>query len=804
MNDQRTIFTASETALALGCTRQNIHKQLRRIPEDGQKLVSGNLAKAWAITSFPEPLVRQLTVIAQTKRYHTIADLLSMPFKRFKTPFPIQELSPTVLTRATRLRRALRGILPLRNDRTITAAAFAVRGLEAYKREFGHVVSAKHWRTLVDRTIERDNGAEEWGRLDLYIGENPSRVPRTLPIALSRAKNLDVLEDVLTDFQGAARLTASQLVFLWTRSCDQLQLEIEAGAPPKKIKRAIIQVLLKSGFVGSDLKSVRRNFDRKWKAYAAADGLLQDKRSVRYANSKPVVNEEDRSKLVAAALDCGGRVSQAYREQVHGGQLSQEITDRYIANPLNKSHVPHAIRKAVTPETRRLMPLHHGPRENELRGAYRIRDYSMLFAGDSYQADDCTCPVVYWEHDATSQTGYRIMRGQLLLMIDERSLLALGFALHSEKNYNARIIRALITRVHDAFGLPRRRFYFERGIWKSSKILTGERSPVGELGFNHTEMGLQKFGVKFCHAKLPRGKVIERVLGLVQNKMEGLPGYVGRNEISDRFERVQKQMREATSGALHPATCFLSKSQWETELTKLLIVYNSERQQGRQLRNLSPLEAWNKFQASEPQVHLGDEARYLLAHHQLKLRVRANGITLRPSLGGGTYLGEATGPLVGEDALVWFNPEDPEYIALTSLDLKRGPFVVPRQEPLPAIDATNEQMARSEAQIEAHNDYAKTAYRLIAPHLAKHSFRRLAPIDTRTITLGEDLQTGVERVKTQQGHARASLRRVHSRSRELNMRPAGELTIRNADQVAEGYDLMAESKQLRAAQKVAR
>lgn len=611
------------------------------------------------------------------------------------------------------------------------------------------------------------------------------------------AGELPLLADAVNGLAGRATLQLDELTLLWTKACDELQSHSDI----KTAKRATVRLLLASGFVGDDRESIRRNFDRKLKAYSEAGGYLKDKRQLRYATTAPIVGEDDRQKLIAASLDRGGRISQAFRETFHAGALSEQLTDRFIANPISKSYVPPSVRKAITAEVRRLLPIHHGPREHQLKGAYATRDWSSLYAADSFQADDCTCPVVYWESDPTSRLGHRIIRGQLLLMIDERSLLALGFALHSENNYNARIIRALITRVHDAFGLPRRRFYFERGIWRTSKILTGEATPAGELPLGHTELGLREFGVQFCHAKLPRGKVVERVLGLAQNQMERLPGYVGRNEIEDRFERVQQQINQARAGHRHPSECFLSKTEWEETLAKLLGDYNAERQDGRMLRGLSPIEAWKKFQSPEPQVHLGEKARYLLAHHKLKLRVGRNGITLRPSLGGGTYRGAATGQLRGEDVLVWFNPEEPEYIALTSLDRKRGPFVVAREEPLPAIGASTDQIRRSNAQIDAHNEYAKTAYRLVAPQLAAHSFRRLAGVDVRTLEIGEQLREQVDEVKARRRSARATVRKVHDLARELNLRPSPQLNAATAERMAEGFDLMAEARRLRTKQK---
>jgi hypothetical protein len=372
---------------------------------------------------------------------------------------------------------------------------------------------------------------------------------------------------------------------------------------------------------------------------------------------------------------------------------------------------------------------------------------------------------------------------------------------HSENNYNARIIRALITRVHDSYGLPRRRFYFERGIWKSSKILTGEKQPFAtELELAHTELGLREFGVQFAHAKLPRGKVIERVLGLVQNQMERLPGYVGRDERNDRFERVQDQISEARGGKVHPEKHFLSKEQWIEVLTRLLDQYNTERQEGKLLNGQSPREAWNRFQSPEGLVQLGEKARYLLAHHKLKLRVRRDGITLRPSLGGGTYCSETTGRFGGQDVLVWCNPEELDYIAVTSLDRKHGPFVVPRLVPLPAIDASAEEMHRNAEQIDNHNDYARTAYRLISPHLVSHSFRKVLA-DTNTLEIGEQLEAGVRNAKAGQDCRRKNISKVQKLSRQLNMRPAAFVNSAAVDSVAEGFDLIAESRELRSAQK---
>src|SRR5439155_26816102 len=97
------------------------------------------------------------------------------PFLRYEPAVSLCEIAPGAFERARKLRAAFLEILPLRNDRTISAADLAKRGIEAYKHEFGFSVSASHWRVLFDRTIERDNGAEEWSRLEIYLEGNPPR-----------------------------------------------------------------------------------------------------------------------------------------------------------------------------------------------------------------------------------------------------------------------------------------------------------------------------------------------------------------------------------------------------------------------------------------------------------------------------------------------------------------------------------------------------------------------------------------------------------------------------------------------------
>jgi len=723
------LFTAAQIAHALGCSKQNVHQRLAVVPADGEQMNGGNLAKAWRIDSLPPTILGQLSDKAKAKRYRTVADLLREPFNRYETAIPLAEIAPRALESARELRAAMHAILPLRNDSSISAEELAKQGVEAYKRELGCTISARHWRTLLDRTIDRDNGAEEWSRLEIYVEENPPSISSRRPISMARERGLEVLESAMTTVAGVSAVSCTQKIYLWTKACDELRSQVDSGTNGKKAKRAIVKVLLASGLFGAGKETIRRNLNRQWAAFQVNGGKLLDRRTTR--DQRIALSKEDQKKLVARSLDCGGRVSQALRELRNGGELSEATLTRTISNPVNKSYVPASIRREITPEVNRLMPLHHGEREHELRGPYVPQDYDRIAAGQAMQLDDVTLPVSFWEQDPESPNGIFFGRGQWILAIDLRSRMILGHALHSAPVYNMRIVRSLLLRVHDAFGLPET-LVLERGMWRTAKIIKGD-----ELDICHTEQGLREFDITFRHRTRPCGKIIERVIGLLQNQMERLPGYVGRDERNDRFERVQEQIRAVNAGREHPSSHFLSKSDWLRQLDQILLRYNRERQGGK--LQSSPLEAWNTNLLPEGTVHLGSRARYLLAHHKTPVKVQPSGIRLRESLGGGLYYNEITGRFAGQRMLAWINPDELEAITLTSLDRRDGPYVVEKAEALAPIDASESELARAQTQIAAHNDYARTQYRVIQDQLARRNFRPLL-VDRATIELGEQIE----------------------------------------------------------------
>src|SRR4051794_9931673 len=120
MNCTEALFTAAELARALGCAKQNVHNRLSAVPADGDKVVSGNLAKAWKLASLPPGLISKLGAIAARKNYRNVSQLILNPFVRYEIcdasgrVLSVAEIAPNARERAFRLRSALLPLLPLR------------------------------------------------------------------------------------------------------------------------------------------------------------------------------------------------------------------------------------------------------------------------------------------------------------------------------------------------------------------------------------------------------------------------------------------------------------------------------------------------------------------------------------------------------------------------------------------------------------------------------------------------------------------------------------------------------------------
>lgn len=655
---------------------------------------------------------------------------------------------------AHHLRDALASALELHASGRWGRAEIESAGRRDYERVFGHAISDRHFWRLFDLVIARHGGRGDFSNLALYL---PGRlVAKAVRDGFDQiAKDLPSLASTIRSVADIDRPSPGETLLVWTHAMEEYERLIDAGLSTHNATRRVVDLLHASGLpLARSRAALRRTFARKfdrWIDGGRVPSSIEDMRVMNSGRRRPMPLSEDDIKLLTAR-GLTGSVSKAWRDTIGEGALSPAAMQAYISNPACKSYVPQRVRDLVGPDVDMLQDIHHGPRQAALKGAYITRDWSLVSPGDWYQADDVTAPLVYWEEDERGQPC--VMRGQFLPMIDCRTNRVLEFALHSGRNYTAKVIRRLIVTTHDTYGLPRVGFHFENGIWRTSKLLKGQ-AESDAVPAEETELGLREW-VRFMHAKPgnARSKVIERVIGLLQDRMEDQPGYLGRNEQVEKFERVQKQIRQVQSNAAHPSKFFLSKKEWNERLKQICETYNDETQGGK-LKGQSPREAWDSlFDTSRPLVRLTAETRFLLANHRRPLEVKPNGVPIR--INGSSkpiwFQSEITGRLIGRKVQAYFDPE-----ALDSIFIKLSPTdktaaVIPAAPVIPAYTASREQMRAAMESVAAQNRPAQTLYQTIEPYFPDNGpsqFRRVIA-DAETVEAGQEIAADQAAIREKQ------------------------------------------------------
>jgi hypothetical protein len=734
-------FTAAQIARALGRKRQAMQRALQSVTPTGQVIVGGNKADAWLPVALPDSMRSELKSLAEKGGYRDEVHLLNSSGPRWESPLSLSEVAPHCVDKAAKLQHALRRVLQLQNNLAVSAPELERIGLEDYQREFDHAITGRYLRALVKRTRDRAGNAGEFNRLEIYLDESPARKNQPKPMIAGTVQDeFRELLDVIQTFKNPAAPTDTERDYLWLRAFELLEEKTGAGAHLKKTRLDLRKFLVRNApFLAKNANALRvafkHKFDRWCQAERKADALRDGRKGNSGNHRAPELKPEDRDKMIAhAVLNCGGRLSQAWAELAERNALSEDLLSYYTSTPASKSYVPAKIREAVKHEVAMLADNHLGPRTARLNGAHLFRDWSNVASMDWLCADDATLEVYFYVPDG--QGWFTLTRGQLLLMIDVRTTRILGYAMLPEKHYNARAIRTLITKVADEHGLPRRGFYFERGIWQKSSLLKGDPNAV-PFSWGEAEVGLRGLGLRFVHSRLPRSKPVERVLGAFQDMMDGEPGFVGGNEMKVKFERVQKHKLLVESRKEQPSKFFYNLDQWIEHLDEFCARYNSARQDGTMLTGLSPDEAFDKFaRLDDPLIGFPPSCRFLLSHHMRPVSVTRNGITLRFGKQVYNYRSEQTGHLIGQRLLAFFNPETPEILTVT--DLKReNPFCVARSQTVPAMDAPAELLEQEMARADSHNAYARTRYRILK---ARYSVPFRATVaDMETVSLGREI-----------------------------------------------------------------
>jgi hypothetical protein len=261
----------------------------------------------------------------------------------------------------------------------------------------------------------------------------------------------------------------------------------------------------------------------------------------------------------------------------------------------------------------------------------------------------------------------------------------------------------------------------------------------------------------------------------LQNYLESEPGYAGRDERHDKFERVQEQLSFVRRGKVHPSAFFLSEAEYLQRLGVIVDKYNAERQEGKYCPGLTPKEAFEKFHGKEPRVRLDASCRHLLASHRMRVRCGRNGVSFRFGKEQFTYKSRDTGRLRGQELIAWFNVENPSVISVTNLKEHPGSlFTVEREIKVPGMDAPPEVLNAALAQNEAHEEYRKALYRAVSQNFstgfAGRMFRQNL-IDHKTAELGNAMQEQHAAIKRQRTEAKRRAKAIERKAARLGIAP---------------------------------
>lgn len=746
------LYTARDLANALGCTDRAIRKRLARIPTSATR----GKVKLWTFDALPPTMRAELEQLATRLDTPTPAELIPHVVSRrweptiHGKPVALRELAPHCTAGATQLQEALQGAvegLLCGGWSMETALPIAARDWRAV---FGDGTTERSLRRHLDRIVHRDRGFCEPHRLELY-----------LPEKLMRQAGAEPCEALLPDLRvsiEAHRRGMVEAAFVWHKAFLEVEELAASGETEQAARQQVAAVLWASGLpLAKSLDSLRKQMAGKLENWREGGRTPpEDGRKARNAERRLSLPEEDRSLIAAMACE-SGNLALGWRRALRSGKLSSEVTQRYIHNARRKGSVPDVVRREVQPLLDITRHLHRGEHHHRMRGAYVTRDYSQMAAGDWFQGDDVTLNHYFW---ALDEDGIpRAMRGQCLVFIDCRTNYILGYALICDRVYTARQIRQTILNIHDTYGLPRRGFYLERGIWQA-KMIAGEKGT--EIPLVETEQGLARY-CEIKQATNPRAKVVERVIGMLQDEMQHLPGYAGRDEKRERYEAFQRKLAHAKRHPDELNTICLSREEYEAQIVRILEAYNNEPQTDGKLEGMSPAEAFEKlFDYSNPLNCLGPAERYLLANHRKPLKVTRNGIRLTIRGQSRYYRNALTGKHQGQQVLVWYATEEaiPETITLTTTEHAYLGEVPLEIQPA-AMETDRAKLDAALAQAQEHNAAARESYRAMKRHMTCIAKMRRIPIsDEATKVSGNAIEAGRKEARSAKRQEAAQRKRL--------------------------------------------
>jgi hypothetical protein len=765
-----TTFTAATFASALGVTRQAAQQLLRASPPSGRTIVGGNVAPTWRLCDLPERVSIRLATRARELRFDTALDLLLARLAPWQPPFPLGKIRADQVEAARLLREALQSFAAKAIASEGSIASLVDEGLAAYARSFGYPISDRHWRRLLDRTLERAAADGDVTRLEIYLPDSiRPQAPQTTP---AEGRAFPTLAAALQSIAGRVIDTDARET-VWGAAMVDLEAASKRGVPEKRARRQLVEFLFPAcPDLSVSTTALAKTLKVKFTAWRRAEGsvtaIIDRRRTNGGHNRWEKLPEDVLDRLVARAVTHGGRIAQAWRELWLEGLLSPECYRRFCMDWTNKSRIPQSIRAQVEAAVRTLVPLHQGGRAAQAALPSIALDSSLLASGQEFSSDDQTSNHLVWLQDEDGQPvrdekGRPVLfRPQILGSEDSASNYIAHVSILPRPTYAAVDILQHVIGMHDAMGGLPRLLRWEHGMWEKSLLVAGRDA----VSWDDRIEGLRQIGVQITHATSPGAKPIELAWKNLQARTDHWHGYVGREGRHDLPEQTKRARTEVLAGRAHPAEWFMSFNEYCARYQAMVDAYNDEPQGGK-LGGLSPRQSYVQRKTAGPLVYFDDRVRHLLKTNRRAYRVTKNGITI----GGHQYFGSEVAPLLGKNVLAWFDSEDPSIIVLTDFN-HRNPVAVPLvQRPHAASPGSAEMKAALSARAK-HAAWGKTYHaklKRLFPEEFDGRTKRPVLVDADTVKVGTEIEAARANLKSEQRQEENCRRRVTRVAEKVNV-----------------------------------
>ncbi|MEI8288668.1 MAG: hypothetical protein WCH99_04300 [Verrucomicrobiota bacterium] len=658
-------FTAAQIACALAMKRQAVQWHLRNVSPDSLRIVAGNEAAAWTVERLPAILRERLAADATQQRCRSIEALLTMPRQQWQPPVPLNNISDDAIQAATKLREALKPWLIRQHDPKLLSAELEAAGVEDYRRVFGHAVSVRHWRELFSRSVQRDNGFEEWNRLEIYLSDRIKQKETLVDvITAALAEDFAELGVFISGCGNPHDLNESERIGLWALVFNKYSSLVRDGITKKTASRRVRQFLFaRAKFLAPSRNALRMAFERKldqWQrdnVNSLADGRKANGNHVAYPR------EDIRRLRHSAVLKNGGRIDSAWREEYP--QLSEYTRQRH---PRSRK-CPRALYQLVNREkVDALCARVKGRRTLRKKVGSVTRNAEGIHAMARWAVDDWTSNV---EVAFTNRDGsVSLIQPQIITVMDFASRKWVGWSISNDKAPTAELVCAAILDGFRRNHVPQK-LYVENGfVFGKSLNVNGKVDDQGRT----VVAGLAQYGCTLHHfdkmSPTSKGE-LEKSFDLFQRMMERHPGYAGRLQMLDASDDFKKEQRLIRSGKKDAGTYRYSFPQFICVMRDLIEEYNATPQHGL-LRGLCPNEAFEALKdPTNPPIQFDNQLLWMLANERYRITVTAGGATFRHY---GRKIQVRGGELpqhVGEELWALVDRDDDSMVTFMSLDYRQ-------------------------------------------------------------------------------------------------------------------------------------